>query len=183
MSKQKFALVLFCCCFSIFCLSQNESPSFPQSWEGKWSGMLEIFRDTGKVQALPVALHVLPIDSATVPSWTWTIIYGEDQESGKRPYELVTVDAAKGHYLIDEKNTIKMEGYYIGDQFYQWFEVQDNRLLIKIEKVGISLVWEIVVSGNQPISTSGNSTFNGEEIPLVLTYEIGTVQKAVLSRQ
>ncbi|MEO1263337.1 MAG: hypothetical protein AAFZ15_31295 [Bacteroidota bacterium] len=183
MKKQKFALALFFLLPSIFCFSQNEERPFPQSWEGKWSGLIEIFKDTGKVQTLPMQLHILPIDSAAVPSWTWTIIYGEDQESGKRPYELVTLDATKGHYMIDEKNSIKMEGYFIGGQFYQWFEVQGNRLLIRADKVGASIVWEIVVGGTRPVSTTGDSTFDNEEIPPVLTYEIGTVQRALLSRR
>lgn len=166
-----------------FAFCQNSNLSFPGSWEGDWIGTLEVFKDTGKVQELPMELHIQPIDTATSPSWTWTIIYGNDKELGKRPYELITVDAAKGLYLIDEKNTIKMEGYYLGGQFYQWFEVQGSRLLTKTEKVDDTLVWEIVVSSNKPVSTTGDNLFEGEEIPPVMAFAVTNLQRAVLRKR
>ena len=95
MSKLKFAIALLFPLLPFFSFGQIENMPFPKSWEGKWSGTLGIFRDTGKVQELPMELHILPIDSASNPSWTWTIIYGEDKAKGKRPYELITLDAAK----------------------------------------------------------------------------------------
>ena len=163
-----------------FC--QNIDPSFPASWEGKWAGTLNIYADTGKVQELPMELHILPIDTAGAPSWTWAIIYGADKEKGKRPYELIAVDADKGLYLIDEKNTIKMEGYYIGGQFFQWFEVQGTRLLTKTALVGEALIWEIVVSSDVPVSTTGDSIFKGEEIPPVSAFAVKNLQRAILRR-
>jgi hypothetical protein len=86
--------------------------SFPSTWVGDWSGKLEIFNVTGKLQELPMELHIHPLD--TVPeAFTFAIVYGEDKVAGLRAYELVTVDAAKGRYLMDEKNSIKMEAYYV----------------------------------------------------------------------
>ena len=183
MAMKKFTMISLFVLSSFFLFCQNTNGQFPNSWEGEWFGQLSIFKDTGKVRELPMALHILPIDTASVPSWTWTIRYGEDQEAGKRPYELITVDAAKGFYLIDEKNTIKMEGYYIGGQFYQWFEVQGSRLLTKTEMVGDALVWEIVVGSDQPVSTTGGSVFEGEEIPPVKAFPISNLQRAVLRKK
>ncbi len=177
-----FFTLLFVCSLG-FTHCQTSALPFPSSWEGEWTGTLEIFKDTGKVQELPMELHILPIDTASSPAWTWTIIYGPDKEKGKRPYELITVDAEKGIYLIDEKNTIKMEGYYLGGQFFQWFEVQGSRLLTKTEKVGDTLVWEIIVSNDQPVSTTGNSLFEGEEIPPVLAFAVTNLQRAVLRKR
>ena len=113
----KYSFSVFFALLPFFSFCQNEKPTFPNSWEGKWAGTLEVFRDTGKVQELPMELHLLPIDTATTRSWTWTIIYGEDKEAGKRPYQLIEVDAQKGLYVIDEKNTIKVEGYFLGGAF------------------------------------------------------------------
>lgn len=182
MSKLKFAIALLFPLLPFFSFGQIENTSFPKSWEGKWSGTLEVFRDTGKVQDLPMELHILPIDTASKPSWTWTIIYGEDKTTGIRPYELITLDVAKGQYLIDEKNTIQIEAYFLGGQFYQWFEVQGSRLLTKTEMQGKSLVWEIVVSGNEPVNISGKGIYEGEEVPPVSAFKISTLQRAVLKR-
>lgn len=76
-----------------------------------------------------------------------------------------------------------MEGYYLGGQFYQWFEVQGSRLLTKTEKVDDTLVWEIVVSSNKPVSTTGDNLFEGEEIPPVMAFAVTNLQRAVLRKR
>lgn len=179
----KFVIAIYFTLSPIFLFCQNKDGPFPILWEGKWAGSLEIFKDTGKVNELPMELHILPIKDVDKPSWTWTIIYGEDPETGKRPYELITIDAAKGLYLVDEKNTIKMEGYFLGGQFYQWFEVKGTRLLSKTQLAGDTLIWEIVVSSDQPVSITGDSKFEGEQIPPVKAFAINTLQRAVLRKK
>ncbi len=87
---------------SIFCNNlQAQTDTFPKSWLGKWSGKLEIHNAKGLAQTIPMQLHLLPTDSTH--RFTWTIFYGEDTVAGKRDYELVTLDTAKGLYAIDEK--------------------------------------------------------------------------------
>ncbi len=159
-----------------------DSLRFPAAWEGEWRGELEIFNAKGKVQSLPMELHILPID--TLPStWTWTIIYGEDKEAGKRAYELHEMDKAKGLYLIDEKNTIKLEGYLLGEKFYQRFEVMGNLLMTSTEMVSENeLHWEIISGKLEPVSTTGGEAFKGEEIPPVKAYGINVFQRAILRR-
>lgn len=160
---------------------QNDTLSFPQSWEGKWVGTLEIHNASGLAQALPMELHLLPMDS--VGQWSWTIIYGEDKDTGKRPYELHTINAEKGLYLIDEKNSIKMEAYYLGGKFFQWFEVQGSLLLTSTQLVGEELHWEIVFGKSEPASVTGDQAIDGEEIPAVKTFPVHGMQRAVLRRE
>lgn len=179
----KFTGIIFFIACCLFSHAQNNTSNFPQDWEGIWAGQLEVYKDTGLVNTLPMELHILPIDSNTVPSWTWTIIYGADKEAGRRSYELIRLQADRGHYLIDEKNSIKMEAYYLGGAFYQWFEVGENRLLTTTKKIDNTIVWEIVFGSIQPVSTTGDSLFKGEEIPPVLSYPVSGLQKAVLTRQ
>ena len=156
--------------------------SFPNSWVGDWSGQLEIFNATGKLQELPMELHIHLLD--TVPNaYTFQIVYGEDKITGNRPYELITLDAAKGLYLMDEKNSIKMEAYYLNGKLVQWFEVEGTLLFTTTELVGEELLWEIVSGSSTPVSTTGNETVDGEEIPPVRTYPVGAMQRARLRRE
>lgn len=160
--------------------NQIDTLSFPDSWQGEWQGELEIFNATGKVQSLPMELHILPLEDA----WTWTIIYGEDKEAGKRAYELHEIDKSKGLYFIDEKNTIKLEAYLLGGKFYQRFEVMGSLLMTSTEKVSEDeLRWEIISGKLEPVSTTGGQEFEGEEIPPVNAYGINVFQRAVLKKQ
>lgn len=164
-----------------FSFGQNDTLPFPQSWEGEWAGTLEIFNADGLAQSLPMELHILPLD--TVGQWSWTIIYGEDKEAGKRGYELHTIDAEKGHYLIDEKNSIEMEGYFLGGKFFQWFEVSGSLLLTTTYLDEEKLHWEIAFGKSEPVSVTGDQTIDGEEVPAVKSYPVNGVQMAVLKKK
>lgn len=155
--------------------------SFPAAWQGQWVGNLEIFTAGGKAQEIPMELHILPFDGSA--NHSFNIIYGEDKEAGKRPYELVTLDAAKGLYLIDEKNSIKMEAYLIGGKLIQWFEVEGSMLYTTTELVGETLHWEIVAGSSVPVSTTGGTHINGEDIAPVKTFPVNVLQIAELKRK
>jgi hypothetical protein len=155
---------------------------FPTAWLGEWHGTLEIFGAKGKVQSLPMELHLHPIDSIA-GGYTFTIVYGEDKEAGRRPYHLLTLDAATGRYLLDERNGIRMEAYFVNGKLIQWFEVQGALLYTSVEKVGRRLVWEIVSGSSKPVSTTGGGIAEGEEIPPVQAYPVSGLQRAVLKRR
>ncbi len=155
--------------------------NFPSAWQGEWTGKLEIITAAGKVQELPMELHILPIDSSE--NFTWTIIYGEDREAGTRPYELVTLDATKGLYAIDEKNSIQMEAYLLGGKFYQWFEVQGSLITTATWLEGEELVWELVSGSIEPVSITGAQEVEGEEIPPVKTFPVKVLLVARLVRR
>lgn len=160
-------------------ISSAYANTFPQSWQGQWQGDLQIFTPQGLAQTVAMELHILPIENTR--NYTWTIIYGEDKEAGKRPYELQPVDPKKGIYLIDEKNSIKMEAYYLSGKLYSRFEVMGNLLLTAVEKQGAHLIFEIISGKLEPVSTTGASTVEGEEIPEVNAYPVGVRQRSVLS--
>lgn len=159
--------------------SGEERTSFPASWQGKWSGNLEIYSPKGLAQTVPMELHILPIENTK--NYTWTIIYGEDKVAGKRPYELQPIDPENGVYLIDEKNSIKIEAYYLSGKLYSRFEVMGSLLLTAVEKDGDHLIFEIISGKLEPVSVTGDETVEGEEIPAVKAYPVGVRQRAVLS--
>lgn len=177
----KSILTLLALTLATFVFGQNDTLNFPFSWQGEWAGTLEIFNASGKVQELPMELHILSVDSSA--NLTWTLIYGEDKVAGRRAYELVIVDTVQHRYLIDEQNSIAMEGYYLAGKFYQWFEVQGSLLLTTTELVGEALHWEIVVGKMEPISVTGGQVVDGEEIPSVQAFPVTGVQRAMLRRQ
>ena len=161
--------------------SDQMDDSFPQDWLGEWAGTLNIYRDTGLVQTLPMQLHVHPIEESE--NFTWTIIYGEDLKKGARNYELQTVNASKGQYLIDEKNSIKIESYYFQNKLVSWYSVANNLIYISYEKQDDELHIEVVAGKQEAVSTTGNTKDGEEEIPEVITYPVGTLQKGILKRK
>lgn len=185
MNNLKIILSLaFLLLFSIPTFSQTNTPdilSFPQSWEGIWTGTLDIFTPKGKSQSLPMELHIMP--SETTDNHTFWIIYGEDKEKGLRPYEMVTIDAARGLYAVDEKNTIQMEAYLLGNTLIQRFEVMNMMLITINEKIGDTIVWQTISGKLNAISSTGNQDVDGAEIPEVKAYPIGNLQKAILTRK
>ena len=162
--------------------SISSALTFPATYVGTWRGDLEVFTpEKGRVQTLPMELEVRPL---TDSSYTYTIIYGEDREAGKRAYELVVRDAQLGLYYIDERNSIGMEAYLIGDVFVQRFEVMNNMLdtQTRLRPDG-TLLWEIASGPLQPVSRSGGVEWEGEDIPPVSAYPIRNYQRAVLRRE
>jgi len=160
----------------------KDSLTFPETWEGIWAGELDIYNAKGKAQTLPMELHILPIDSSD--NHTFYIIYGEDKVAGKRPYELVTIDAEKGLYAVDEKNSIQMEAYLLGNTLIQRFEVMGNMLITINEKIDDNTItWQIISGSLEAVSTTGKEKIEGEDIPEVKGYPIGVLQKAILKKQ
>ena len=175
-------LFTFLCLFIVAyqpLFAQNASP-IPTTWLGKWSGTLEIYTEKGLTQSVPMQLHILPTDRAD--RFTQTIYYGEDTITGKRDYELVVIDAATGHFATDEKNTIAMDCYLLGEKLYNRFEVMGNLLLASTEMVGENLVYEVISGSMEPVSITGDQKFQGQDIPPVKAFPVKVRQVAVLQK-
>lgn len=154
--------------------------SFPADWTGKWAGELEIYRGNGLFRRVPMQLHILPLDSAGL--YSWEIIYGTDEEAGRRPYLLKPVDPGKGLYLIDEQNSIAMEQYFLGGKLFSRFDVMGSLLLATVEKRGEVLHYEIISGKLEPASITGDQEIEGEQMPPVRTFPIAVRQVAALKR-
>jgi hypothetical protein len=153
---------------------------FPADWVGNWDGTLQIYNFKGVVQQLPMTVEIATIDTAS-NRYVWALIYGEDKIKGRRPYELIVKDPAKGLYINDEKNTIAMESYLIDKTLYCYFAVEGTFLTSTMEKIDAQTMrFEITAGNDTPVSITGNQIFAGDTIPSVKTYPIRTVQKAIL---
>ncbi|MBT9546396.1 MAG: hypothetical protein IV090_13490 [Candidatus Sericytochromatia bacterium] len=84
---------------------------FPEDWQGVWRGNCSNTGPGGKQTYAPVQMN-LTILPQTNQRWQWKIEYisGEKQV---RDYLLKPVDAAKGHWLIDENNGILLDNFSI----------------------------------------------------------------------
>ena len=154
---------------------------FPESWFGEWTGTLEIFNNKGLSQSIPMTCLMSKTNEAGV--YNWNIIYGEDRVKGLRPYLLRTIDAAKGQYLCDEMNTIKMESYLLGNKLFCSYIVAGNWITSTYEKQGDTMIFEIIFGKEKVVSETGGEKVNGEDIPEVKTFPVVISQKAVLMRK
>ena len=154
--------------------------SFPDDWLGYWEGELNIYNSTGKTMTVPMALDNSKTDRDSV--WTWAIIYGEDTISGRRDYELNVVDASKGHYVVDEKNSIFLDAFLLDNNLISTFKVAGNVLQSSYELDGEDMIFTIHMYGEEEIRTTGDTLYNGEEIPAVYSYKNAIYQKARLKK-
>lgn len=155
----------------------GQSNSFPQSWVGNWKGQLEWYK-TGNVepQKVNMELRIQPYDSGS--NYTWQIIYGSASEDN-RPYILTSKDSAGIHWVIDEKNGIVLDQFWVANKFCGAFTVMGNTIVNNYWMEKDKLMVEFYSIAAKPITTTGNGT---EESPKVDSYKIGSYQKAVLQR-
>lgn len=175
--------LLFLIASSATAQKQDSLNQFPASWTGTWSGHLQIYSPTGPRPGVDMSLEIFPIDSSTQGRYTFGIIYG-DKSKDWRPYELVPVAPEKGLWRVDERNSIVMESYLTGPKLLCWFVVSGNRILCTYEKTDErTMVFEVMSGKEKPVSQTGNSVHEGEEIPEVQTFPFSAFQRAVLTRQ
>jgi len=155
-----------------------EAISFPEDWSGRWKGDLKIYSGLGLQDQLKMELIINPIENSE--NYTFTIVYDTGIELTKRNYEIIVVDKDQGLFLVDEKNSILIESFFIGGKWFQRFEVAGNMLICTIEMQNKNLVWEITSGKTEKMSTSGDTKVEG--ILEVTTYPFGVYQRAVLSK-
>lgn len=152
--------------------------SFPQSFIGNWKGELLWYR-TGvdTPQRVPMQLRIQPADTAG--QYTWQLIYGEGG-TDNRPYLLKPVDTAKGHWVVDERNGIRLDQYWVGGRFTSAFTVQTTTILDSYWREGETLIVEFHSLCAKPVSTTGHGT---DDSPTVSSYATKGYQRAVLRRE
>jgi hypothetical protein len=167
---------------SIFLLGQGlltraQSSNFPDSWAGEWEGTLSWYPvGTTAPRLVPMQLLIGLADSA---GYTWSIQYGEGQKD-QRHYLLLPVDSATGHWVIDERNGIRLDQFFLANRLSGAFTVGKSTIINNYFLSGDSLIVEFNTIGSQPLQESG---LNTEESPRVLSYRVLAYQRAVLRRK
>jgi hypothetical protein len=155
--------------------SAQPGPAFPGILTGRWKGTVTWMRAGKAPQEFTMRLNVQPADSGR---YTWQLIYGDDQ-ADNRPYLLIPVDTAKGHWAVDERNSIVLDSWWIGDTFTGVFSVQGSTILDQYRVVQEGLYVEFVSYATNPVRTSGAGT---AESPAVESYAVRSIQRGVLKR-
>ena len=151
------------------------------AWHGEWEGSLDIYNNQGLSQAIPMGIHHFTTESTGI--YGWHIVYGEDKVEGTRAYYLNTINEREGHYQVDEKNTIYLDSYMIGNKMISTFDVKGSLItsIYTLMKDG-KMRFEIIYANTKKPNESGNKMYEGENIPLVYSYKTGAYQKALLDR-
>ena len=157
--------------------SVNAQKSFPASFVGHWQGELSWYRQGAREpKKFKMQLLIQPADSAG--HYTWKIMYG-DGGADIRPYELKAVDTATGHWVVDEKNGILLDEYFIGDKLYCVFNVGGMTIVNSYWREGDKLAVEFASFPSKAVRTTGAGT---EESPTVESYAVRSYQKGILAR-
>lgn len=157
-----------------------QKDNFPKSWVGNYKGELEIY----SVDSIAMTAQMnLDIVRKTDSIYNWKITYQIKGKEDVRAYELQIVDSKKGHYIIDEKNTIKIDAFYRNRIFTSFFEVMNSYIVATYTKQNNQIVFEIISASGKKTTTTGNAKHDGEDIPEVKTYFVNGRQKAILVKQ
>ena len=154
--------------------------NFPESWEGNYKGELQIYG----VDSVKMKLTIkLDIQKKADSIFQWKMTYDFRGKEDIRDYELKVIDKSKGHYVIDELNTIVIDGYYKSGIFTSFFEVMDSFIISTYAKKNDNtLVFEIISAEGKNSRITGNQSFNGENIPEVKAFNVNGRQKAILKK-
>ena len=158
---------------------QTQAQQFPQDWQGIWKGSLKVFQASKKVQEIDMELHIQPID--TSDNWTWTIVYKTEKED-YRGYELIAIDTASGHYQIDEKNSILLDGYIVENTFLSRFSVNSSLLQANytLEEDHIRMEF---ITGNTDQKILTGKELKEESIESVYSYPLPSYHRAILRKE
>jgi len=171
--------VVFCVvCFFVkpVVISQEKELNFPDDFFGKYKGELRINNSRGK-QNFPMEFHLLPTD--TIGKYNYTIVYGTGEEKQVRNYFLITKDAEKGQYLVDEDNGIILLDKLFENTLYSIFEVNENLLTTFISFKEDRVIWEITFAPKNEKQIS----YATADSTAVISYPVKTRQKAILMKQ
>jgi hypothetical protein len=168
---------LICLAVSFFFLPKVQAQSFPADFIGHWKGEIDWFQQGNAMpKKIQVQLVVRPVDTAG--HFTWQIIYG-DKETDNRPYVLKPVDTAKGHWIIDERNGIVLDQFWLGNKLTGVFTVNPSTVFNSYWLEGNKLLVEFIMTTAKPSGRSGNGT---EESPHVDSYQVKSFQRGILSK-
>jgi hypothetical protein len=76
-----------------------------------------------------------------------------------------------------------MEAYLLGGKLFSNFSVEGNLLTSMQEKVGDTMLWEIVFGKEKEVSITGNQVVKGDTISTVKTMPVIISQRAVLKKK
>lgn len=113
------------------------------AWAGRWEGACGIAAAQGKLSSVVTSLEIRKTaDNGS--RYSWIVTYGPSTEAEqRRAYEIVAVDAAQGHYIIDEKNGLKIDAWLVANQIFAPFEIGGTVIAAKYIRMNGGIVMEL----------------------------------------
>ena len=172
--KRSLLLVLLVYCYIA---APAQLSGFPAEWKGNWKGELQWYK-AGKADPEKVNMELRIYPAETPGQYNWHIIYGTIEQDS-RPYLLRPVDSSGVHWVIDERNGIILDQYWVANRFTGVFSVQQSTLVNCYYMEDNKLFVEFTSFGKKPVNSTGSGT---EESPTVDSYQVRSYQKAILYR-
>ncbi|MBK8700577.1 MAG: hypothetical protein IPN29_14025 [Saprospiraceae bacterium] len=173
-------LILFFSCKTTKPVVAEKSFVFPADWIGHWTGMLSIFNEGRKSMEVPMQCLIQPAENQD--EYHWTLVYGHAEKEDRRDYVLKASDAKKGHYLIDELNSILLDACVLDNKLISAFTVQNNALTSVYTRQADQLIFEIYMHMEKNPSVTGGAVVENDTIPEVKSYKTRVYQKALLQK-
>lgn len=165
--------------FSVAGHSQEKSDILPSEMKGVYHGLLSIYKDNVLLQELLMKLEIDQVPTERGISWVTT--FGEGGEASERLYSVRTINAATGHFELDEHNGIVLHMQKAGSQYFSYFHVDRSLLEASYTFEDYNtVIFEIKMYHQEVNYTTGDNDFEGERIPAVKSYPLQVYQKAVL---
>lgn len=183
-SMPTLLMLAFCCLVACSpkttgAAGAEKAVKFPEDWQGRYYGQAQIVSTKGVAMEVPMELHIEPTDTAG--RYKWVIVYGEGEKRQVRDYRLVTVDAAKGTYVVDEGDGIQLHSFLIGNHLYSRFAVMGTDLLSDYERIDERRIdFTIITSTSDSLTRSGGTS---PDVPPVLDYQIRNIQHGLLVKK
>lgn len=180
-----FSVLIFSACFvnkqitDTSNLDNQTNPNFvfPFDWIGEYEGNLLIVDAKNDTSSVQMTLKIdYPDASGFYP---WTITYdGKD----RRYYGLEAINPEKGHYRIDEFNSIKIDAFLRSNHLISKFRVMNSDLLIDYERVAGGIIVTLYINPVNPMNTTGGEIIGGSTVPSVESWSFDVFQTALLKK-
>jgi len=151
---------------------------FPVDWIGEYDGTLTIHSLNNDTTNIRMRLYIDYPDAEGY--YPWTLVYGE---TDVRKYGVEAINPQRGHYMMDEYNSILLDCYQMANNFISRFKVGDTNLLVDYERVPEGIIVQFYVSKAESHSTTGGEVIKNDTIPLVDSYPMAAYQKAFLKKK
>ncbi|MFT5858082.1 MAG: hypothetical protein ACI865_000166 [Flavobacteriaceae bacterium] len=169
--------------FALFSLivSQGFSQSFPEGWEGHYSGEMHIgYADRdGDTLAVDFVLEEIVNDS----SWTYTLTFHSDKFGEiVKDYIIRRADGSTRDYILDEQDGIEIEMSLMNNCLYTSFEVLAHQYTTALYKMQDDLFFDLTVISTTPTKTTSSEKDEDDNSFEVKSYKPTQHQSVYLTR-
>jgi len=173
----KKTLLLIAVLFFINSFSQEKTLQFPDDYFGIYKGYLKIHSIRG-TKEIGMEFHLNTTDQAD--QYQYMLVYIFDGKRQERKYTLITKDASKGQFLVDENNGILLDAQLFDNNLYFMFEVEGTIITTTLRFYKNDMNFEITATNKKKQVVTGQEN---TEVSEVISYPITTVQKARLIKE